>query len=310
MTVERLPAMETGLEQPIYLHRANIRTASPRSTNTFKFLVFGDSGSGSDEQKALAELMKREQPDFMVHTGDLAYTFATYEEFLTRHFNIYSELLSSVPLFPCLGNHEYYTNDAKPYRTLHVVPVEGVPEEGRGRYYSFDWGPLHMVSLDTNESLVAAVNGKNSMLEWVENDLKMHKNALKMAFFHHPPYTAGRHKGDYWSALAEERIVPILERHGVHLVLNGHDHNYQRSVPVRQGREVNPVDGITYLVTGGGGGSLYELTGHPLIATGRSVYHYLRATVADAKLKIEAVSIENEVFDSLDVPLQALVSSA
>src|SRR5262249_36335791 len=128
----------------------------------FTFLAYGDSGLGTPEQKQVAERMARETapvPAFVLHVGDIPYVSGTFDEFQRRHFPFYRTMMRRVPFFTAPGNHEYVTNSAAPYLSLHAPPVDDVPIADRGRYYSFDWGNVHFVSLDSNRPLVDAAKG-------------------------------------------------------------------------------------------------------------------------------------------------------
>jgi acid phosphatase type 7 len=112
-----------------------------------------------------------------------------------------------------------------------------------------------------------------AMLRWLENDLRATRKFWRVAAFHHPPYASGFYRNDPLSSLAWQHIVPILEAYGVQLVLNGHEHSYQRSYDIRAGAALPRGTGTLYMTSGGGGAALYPVTSHPLIAFGSSTYH-------------------------------------
>src|SRR5262245_24702714 len=146
----------------------HFRTAGP---GPLDFLVLGDSGQATPEQFAIASRMGLEHPSFILHVGDIAYMDGTFAQFHSNYFQFYSGLMSRVPFFTSLGNHEYATTNAAAYLALHSLPQRTVPINDRGRYYSFDWRNAHFVSLDSNASLEQAVEGNGRMLAWLENDL-------------------------------------------------------------------------------------------------------------------------------------------
>jgi len=263
----------------------------------FNFLVLGDSGEPSTEQYLLAQQLSQERPSMVVHTGDIAYYAGSFQEFRTNYFERYP-LMHGVPFFPTPGNHEYLTPEAIPYRALHSVPSGTVPEADRGKYYSFDWSNVHFVSLDSNVSLDRASTGEGGMLQWLDDDLRSTTKFWKIVFFHHPPYGTGPTQTNLQSALARDLIVPILERHGVQAVFSGHEHSYQRTLPVRNGVASADGQGITYFTSGGGGGGLYPVYPSPLIAAGASEYHYLRVHVGGGRLKVNTVGLNGMELDS------------
>ena len=103
----------------------------------------------------------------------------------------------------------------------------GVPS-GTEKYYSFDYANIHFVCLD---SMTSGRTGTTPMAQWLENDLLTTAQDWIIVFFHHPPYTKGSHDSDAEGDLVEIRqnLVPILEAHGVDLVLSGHSHCLERS---------------------------------------------------------------------------------
>ena len=270
-------------------------------TAPLRFLVFGDSGSCQPEQVALAARMTEESADLVLHTGDLGYPAGSVEDLKAGYLDVYGRMMARTPFFACPGNHDYGTDDAKPFLALQSTPASGVAEPDRGRYYSFDRGPVHFIALDSNRPLMDAVENGGRMLRWLEEDLRKHAGAFwKIVFFHHPPYAGGPNGNDVMTQLARRHITPILERHGVQLVLNGHEHSYQRS---------HPVGGAVYVTTGGAGAGLYPVHPMPQVAAGRSVHHYLRVEIGGWGLKLEAVDGNGSVVDEVNLaPPPALAS--
>ena len=109
------------------------------------------------------------------------------------------------------------------------VPDSGVDPGDAGRYYSFDWGDIHFATIDTNLLLS---DSSTRMLEWLENDLRNSRKFWKIVFLHHAPYPTGHHLGDVLCAQTRALVNPIVERYGVHLVLGGHEHGYERTLPL------------------------------------------------------------------------------
>ena len=334
--VRELSPVETGLGSPCYRHTVELaglepnteyfyglvqddraltaneslsfRTACP---GALSFLAFGDSGSGSAEQQILAGWMKKENPSLVLHLGDLAYPNGSFEDFQAYYFDPCRDLMKRVPFFPCPGNHEYMTRDAFPYLALHDLPQPAsVPEQDRGRYYSFDWGNVHFVSVDSNAPLVLAARGQGSMLDWLEQDLRATRQYWKVVYFHHPPFAGGPNQNDASSELARRYLVPIVERQGVQLVLNGHEHSYQRTYPLTGKQTVTEGKGTVYVTSGGGGYGLYTAHANPLVAVRHSVHHYLRVDVSNSRLNVRAIGLSGEEVDGFDlVPLPELSDS-
>ena len=95
--------------------------------------------------------------------------------------------------------------------------------------------------------------------------------------------------------------MPILERHHVDVVFAGHEHNYQRAHPRRNGEFVESGPGTTYIVTGGGGAPLYETRDDRILAAKRAAYHYVRAEVSGLHLRLSALDANGELIDSAEL---------
>ncbi len=279
------------------------------SQGRFTFLVFGDSGLGGLEQQALARQMAKEQPDLLLHVGDIAYETGTYEEFRTNHFDQYRTLLSRAPFFPVTGNHDYGTGMAAPFLALHTLPSDGVPLADRGRYYSFDWGDVHFIGLDSDLLEFGAARSR-PMLDWLENDLRSTTARWRVAYFHHLPYPTTHHSGDPVCNLVKSAFVPVLERHNVQLVLSGHEHNYQRTVPMRGDRPAASGRATTYITSGGGGGGLHPVTVGDLLAKSAMAYQYVRVEVDANEMVARAIGQDGQELDSVTLANPSVRASA
>jgi uncharacterized protein (TIGR03437 family) len=270
-----------------------IRTAGP---GPFTFLVFGDSGTGNDQQAAVARAMiARENPSLVLHTGDLSQESGTLEQLDVNYLGVYATMMARAPFFPSPGNHDYYTDRGTPCFSLHAAPPSNVPVQDTGRYYSFDWGNVHFVSLNSN--LLDEPDAADRMLHWLEQDLQKQKAFWKIVYFHHLPYPTGHHVDDPYSHIVRERVVPIVEKYGVQLVLSGHEHSYQRTLALKNGKPASDSRGTVYVVTGGGGGVLHRINPTSIHAVMRSAHHYLRAEVRGGTLTLTAVGSDGEILD-------------
>ncbi|WP_031498476.1 metallophosphoesterase [Bryobacter aggregatus] len=269
-------------------------TAGP---GRFSFLVLGDSGSGSPEQLQLAGRLNAEQGiSLVIHTGDLAYENGTFAQFDDRYFAPYRALMGRLPFFPTPGNHEYYTQRAAPYLAVNAFPDNGGPAEDRGRYYSFDWGDAHFVSLDSN---LLRMDASERMLQWLEEDLKGTGKFWKIVFFHHTPYPSGYHLDDPICAAAKEKVVPILDRYGVQLVLNGHEHSYQRTVSLVNSQPVSNGGGTVYINSSGGGAWLQPIGEVSETAVSLHLHNYLRVDLDGVGLTVRALGITGTELDKV-----------
>jgi Calcineurin-like phosphoesterase/IPT/TIG domain len=275
-----------------------LRTAGP---GLFSFVVIGDSGWGGAEQGTIALRLLAEKPTLVLHTGDLVYMVGNYETYQRNYFNFYASTMCSVPFFPCPGNHDYDVVNAVPYLNIHALPNEGVPITDRGRYYSFDWGNVHFVSIDAHQSLNQAVNSNGPMLRWLDNDLRSTRQFWRIVYFHYPPFATGQNTNDIQSQWVRQYVVPILERHGVQVVFNGHEHSYQRNYAIRKSTKVDPGIGTNYFTTGGGGAFLYDAVQTGLVEVAKREYHYVRADVQATRITFRSIKMDGTTLDTLTI---------
>lgn len=279
-----------------------LRTAPATGTGAVRFIAFGDSGTGSSEQQQLAAVMAADAADLVLHTGDIAYGNgagtgdATWKTFQDWFFAIYRAWLPSRPVFPAEGNHDSRPSngDGRAYLDLFSLHANGAsvtfPDHAE-RYYSFDYGPVHFVALDTEFAFQDAAR-RSEQLAWLDADLAGTDQPWKIAFFHRSPFSAG---GEHGSDLAvRDAFSPLLERHGVQFALSAHDHVYERTVP----QSVAGGQPVTYVVTGGGGGPLYPAGTAAWTAFSASRHHYVRASVGDCLFQLEAIGLDGSIFDA------------
>jgi len=293
-----------------------------------RFVAFGDNSYGSMSDRAIAYHAYQARPDFVMNVGDTVYYEGRDGEFGRYFFPVYNAteakprvgapLMRSVPVYTVLGNHDveshsgglrgvdfdkfsdglgYFTNFHLPMNgpaTPCPVPLFGAEKRmaefqtaARDRHprmanYSFDYGDGHFLCLDSN---VYVDPTDPALQQWIEEDLRATKAAWKFVALHHAPFNIGIEHGDEQHMRA---LCPLFERLGVDMVLSGHEHNYQRTRPLKfvpgelagakaigKGTRLVPgaftvdrifdgvrntkPDGILYITTGAGGHDLYNL---------------------------------------------------
>jgi len=260
----------------------------------FRFVVFGDFGRKSNVQKHLCKQLIRDNSfRFILTTGDNSQIKGSYTDFHDRVFDIYRDLFPKVGLYTALGNHDYITGDGAPYLDLFDLPDNAWRQEDKKRYYSFDYGSVHFSIVDSN--LIAKkdkIASANDMVCWLMDDLAKTEQPWKIIICHHPFYNAGRHGP---SRNVREKLRPIFEAHGVDLVFSGHEHNYQRSKPLKQD-QVAPVNegGIYYIISGAGGAADARCLDPHAEWLDRTIYSasyglYHRLTVKGTTLQLETI---------------------
>jgi acid phosphatase type 7 len=212
---------------------------APEKVRPLRILVLGDAGRGNDIAASVRDgylkFTGTRHTDLWLMLGDNAYETGTYEEYQRGIFEMYPQLLSTSALWTAIGNHDagnaVSLTQTGPYYDLFTMPIcgeaGGVPS-GTAAYYSFDYGNIHFICLD---SFGSDSTPEGAMLNWLARDLAASDKDWQIAFWHHPPYTKGSHDSDTEIELIEmrERALPILEAGGVDIVLGGHSHSYERS---------------------------------------------------------------------------------
>ncbi len=279
----------------------NTVTISPtEEIQTARFIVLGDSGSGSDEQLQIAKLIDQEKFDGVLHTGDVAYNKGKESELIKNFENVYS-LRIRQNFWPSPGNHDYATDSLAPYLKYFELPENALNPGETERYYSVDIKGVHLIALDTNEPLTRISDEvEDDMADWLTDDLSNHSSSDKIiVFFHHPPFNTGGHEPDLE---VRTKLVPIFEEYGVDLVLSGHDHSYQRTCKLVMlgGEPTCSEEGIPYVISGGGGKALYEIQAQQpeYFEFAKSTFNYVRLTV-NKNILLEAVDLDGEVIDSV-----------
>lgn len=308
-------------------------TTAPQGKAPFTFWVVGDSGTGSGKQGRVRDQMLIHRqgalPDVYLHVGDMAYSSGTDDEFQRKFFEMYPQELRQIPTYPAIGNHEGSSSNSLegrgPYYDAYVLPTQaeagGLPS-GTEAYYSWDWGDVHFISLESQTEALRAEGG--AMLTWLQMDLDATDKTWVVVYFHHPPYTKGSHDSDTELAHVQmrERALPILEEHGVDLVLGGHSHIYERShlvhgaydtpttrlshvVDEGDGRDLNPYhrgpteDGAIYIVAGHGGTNVGRDGDqeHPLMAFTELANGSVLVDVDGPSLRVQNVRLDGAISD-------------
>ncbi|AZV55602.1 metallophosphoesterase family protein [Clostridium sp. AWRP] len=234
-----------------------------------KFIVFGDSQSGNAAVPNYAPwnktvqnaYSKNKDADFMINVGDLVEKGQDY-----RHWNNWFDaakgVIDNLPEMPVQGNHETYNavgwNSTKPkyFTSQFKVPMNG-PNGFKGQVYSYDYGNVHFVMLDSQEDEESPNNDEflKKQAAWLDSDLTSNKKPWTIVSFHKTPYY---NKASRANITLKNIISPVLERHHVDVVINGHDHAMSRTFPINNGKYyTNYSKGTVYYVTGRSGAKYY-----------------------------------------------------
>jgi len=220
----------------------------PNKSDTLKFAVIGDNGTGEKAQYDVGQQLAQWHTKFpfvlVVMMGDNIYGADRPQDFVKKFEAPYKAVLDSgVKFYASLGNH-----DSREQRFYKLFNMDGK------LYYSFK-APKEDVRFFALESTYMDPDE----VKWIDDELKKSNDKWKIVFFHHPLYSSGKTHGS--QVKLRDVLEPLFVRYNVSLVLNGHDHTYER---------IKPMNGIQYFVEGSSGqlreGDLRR--GSPLTAFG------------------------------------------
>jgi len=268
------------------------RTLPPAGA-PLRFAVFGDSGMATIGQKKVAKLLQRLAPDLVLFVGDVVYPTGRDKDLDKKYFDIYGRTLARVPVFPAVGNHDY-GNAVKSAKIGEARFRDGYAAVfRRPKYYSFDAGPAHFVSLDTNEAAPIAaaepIGFDSAQRRWLEKDLAASKARWKIVFMHVPLFSTYAEHGD--NALLRASLQNIFEKNLVDAVFAGHDHLYQRSKRMHK---------VVYVTAGTGGGTIMPgpLDGRAWLEKEIVSFGLVLARIDQKRLALEFQDDDGKVLDS------------
>ncbi len=222
-----------GLKQTllvIFLFAGFISCVYSESVKTV--VVYGDSRTNYAVHRKLLGLIESFSPEAVFHTGDLVQDARNNVQW-KKFVSMSESLLKTSKFYPTLGNHEH---SSKLYFDFFKLP-------NNERWYAVDTAGIHAIVMDTYSDYMP----QSEQYAWLEKELEDGQKIKKLMIIisHTPPYSTGPHGGE---KNMQQHLVPLFEKFGVKAVFSGHDHDYERS----------EKNGITYIVTGGGGAPLYN----------------------------------------------------
>jgi calcineurin-like phosphoesterase family protein len=203
------------------------------------------------EQAGTATLVQSLGPTAVAALGDEQYESGTSAEFAGSFEPSWGQFKSLI--HPAVGNHEYLTSGASGYFG-YFGGAAGDPTKG---YYSFELGDWHLIALNSNCEYVSCAAGA-SQEQWLRADLASHSSRCTLAYWHHPLFTSGPSKGQA-DNLATRPLWQALYDNHADVVLNGHDHDYERFAPQAPDGQRDP-NGIREFVVGTGGKSHFAIS--------------------------------------------------
>ncbi|TQV84960.1 PKD domain-containing protein [Aliikangiella coralliicola] len=208
---------------------------SPNGAVKTRIWALGDAGTGTSNQNAVRDAYYNytgsTRTNVVLALGDNAYSNGGDSDYVNKFFDVYQSMFLNTPIWSTQGNHE---RNQSVYEDLFTHPTNGEAggvASGSELYYSFDYGDIHFVCLDSYSSAIDIDPGA-PQYQWLEQDLQANNKSWVIAFWHHPPYskTSG-HNSDSETGMRKlrENANVLLEQYGVDVVLGGHNHSYNRS---------------------------------------------------------------------------------
>lgn len=275
-----------------------VRTA-PSTPRNYRFLYLGDAQCGLEGWGQLLRRAWRRNPDagFLLLAGDLV--DRGNERTNWDHFFLRAEgVLDSVPFMPCAGNHEYLDKGPWLYSAFFDLPRNGPSGIDPKLVYSFEYGNAFVAVLDSTLA-VADRRMAEIQAKWLDSALGKSQATWKFVMFHHPLYASHRSRENLG---LRDAWLPVFDRHHVDLVLQGHDHAYLRTYPMRANQRVaSSAQGTTYVVSVSGD-KYYEQDPRDYTEVGLtnlSTYQTIDIDVLSNRLTYRAWDVEGREVDSL-----------
>lgn len=264
------------------------RTTQPRSFTagqprgtSFRFAVFGDTRTNHVVHWQVIKALSRERVDFAIHTGDMV-SYGVQDREWRRFLAIEHPLMTKVPLVPVMGNHD--VSKLGYFRRYFVTDMAS----GGRRYFARDWGDVRLVLVD------AMVEYREGSTQFRYLDRKLAEAARAGMYIvmatHEPPFSSGKHGSNL---VMRKTLHQLARRHGVELVVSGHDHNYERT---------KPQNGVTYLVSGSAGAPIRPVRPRTFSAKTRLEPHYVLIDVEKRGMTLRAINLQGDTFDSEVIP--------
>jgi hypothetical protein len=257
-----------------------------------RFAVIGDFGTGNEDARAVSQLVKKLEPEFIVTVGDNIYgadmspdnaVGQFYAPFIGNYRGLHGLGSDANRFFPALGNHDWRDIGLDTYLGYFDFPRS---TSGNRRYYDFIKGPVHFFVLDSDELEPDGRTSTSTQAQWLKREMSKSITPWQVIVMHEPPFSTG---GEYGGA---EVMQWPFEDWGADAVLSGHEHHYERLM-----KDAND-DGraIPYFVNGSGGAKLYSFNKS---TNPDSAYRYdddfgaMIIEATDSSLKFEFWSVKN-----------------
>ncbi|MCO4747300.1 MAG: metallophosphoesterase family protein [Proteobacteria bacterium] len=256
---------------------------APGSFESFRFAMVGDSRGAYETWGTVLELIDAHDPNFIIFSGDAVEAGPNQEEW-DAWFEASGDIFASTAVVPAHGNHEFLSSNYFAQFSL------GNNEQ----WYSVEYGSLHLVNL--NDTVASPEHRSEDQVEFMNEVWAETPDSWKMANQHQSIYATCTNHGSNLDV--REMWEPVFDSHEVDVVVAGHNHIYERSLPIRNGAAVDEADGTLYLVTGGAGAPLYNNTSDEWFGDiANPIEHYIIADVTADKIDFVVRDLSNNIID-------------
>ena len=197
-------------------------------------------------------------------------------------------------IHPSPGNHDYDSGSGAPYFE-YFGQRAGPPGKG---YYSFVAGEWHVISLNSEVYFSrGSPEQAREQEDWLRKDLSVHRNECTLAYFHRPRFSSGSHRGTQ----EMQALWSILYDADVDLILNGHEHDYERFLPQTPAGAVDSARGIPQIVAGTGGGALRGIRARLAPNSAIQIHGYygvLKLALGDGEYRHAFLDTKGRVWDA------------
>jgi len=257
-------------------HEGTFLTA-PIDGRPVRFAVLGDTQGGHARHARVATAIAKDKPDFVIHVGDCVERGDRWDEWKVQVFDPGYAYLQDSPVFVARGNH-----DGGAFFHIFFGREKNLFEDYR-------FGDVHVFAMDSHSSTGGA--RKTAQLKWLEEGLSQSDAKWKIVALHHPMI----HVAYPIRPFGQKEFLPILEEHGVDVILTGHYHVYQRLIPIgKPGKKP-----IMHITSGGGGGNMGSRTPSPLVVKDYMDIHHLLFDCDGGKLEMVARTPNGEQIDTM-----------
>ena len=269
-------------------------TTGPAAGEAFSFIYMGDAQVGLDTWGELVRTAHAQYPQaaFHVMAGDLV-NWGERRDDWDLFFENARGVFDNRPLVPVIGNHEVDQGRAELYVDQLDLPRNGPEGIEPERVYAMEYGNALFVVLDSNLE-------PESQVEWLDATLGASDATWKFVVYHHPLYSP--RPGDRGQPEQKAAWAPVFEKHGVDLALQGDDHAYLRTYPMR-GDEVvgSPAEGPVYIMSVAGT-KMYEQTDAPYVAKRfTDIATYQVIDIDGGKLEYRSYDIDGTLMDAFSI---------